>query len=289
MTAASSHVRPVSQLNHELTGLAGIEQLKQLDNALDDSASLDQLVTDLQSLQAHIAASNPRLLLVCDSGVVDSVRAEIDSVWGQYGKQNLPPAFVSEFDAGPVSQAWVTTSQVNFCASAFATVPENHADAPALSVLAGVLRNGFLHKVVREQGGAYGGGAGHDSSNGIFRFYSYRDPNLMATFDAFQRAVDWVLDEDLGFELIEESSLGIVGSLDAPGSPAGEARQAYHNDMFGRDADHRRQVRQSILRVGTADIKRVAAQYLQGAGARAVVCHDNSVQALSSDFAVRSI
>jgi hypothetical protein len=289
MTAASSHVRPVSRLNHELTGLAGIEQLKQLDKALDDSASLDQLVADLQSLQSHIAASNPRLLLVCDSSVIDSARTEVDSVWGQYGLQDVAPGFACDFDAGPVSQAWVTTSQVNFCASAFATVPENHVDAPALSVLAGVLRNGYLHKVVREQGGAYGGGAGHDSSNGIFRFYSYRDPNLMTTFEAFQRAVDWVLDEDLGFELIEESILGIVGSLDAPGSPAGEARQAYHNDMFGRSADHRRQVRQSILRVGTADIKRVAAQYLQGAGARAVVCHDNSVRTLPADFVVKTI
>ncbi|MFT7131625.1 MAG: Zn-dependent M16 (insulinase) family peptidase [Cyclobacteriaceae bacterium] len=289
MTAAGSYVRPVSRLSHELTGLAGIEQLKQLDNTLDDPASLDRLVTDLQSLQAHIAASNPQLLLVCDSGVIDSARAEIVSVWGQHGHQGALPGFTCEFDAGPVSQAWVTTTQVNFCASAFATVPENHADAPALSVLAGVLRNGYLHKVVREQGGAYGGGAGHDSSNGIFRFYSYRDPNLMTTFEAFQRAVDWVLDEDLGFELIEESILGIVASIDAPGSPAGVARQAYHNDMFGRGADHRKQVRQSILQVGTADIKRVAAQYLQGNGARAVVCHDNSVKALPADFVVRSI
>jgi Zn-dependent M16 (insulinase) family peptidase len=289
MTAASSHVRLVSRLNHELTGLAGIEQLKQLDNALDDPANLDQLVTDLQSLQAHVAGSNPRLLLVSDSGTIDAVRAEIDTVWGQYALQGAPTDFACDFEAQPVSQAWVTTSQVNFCASAFATVAESHEDAPALAVLAGVLRNGYLHKVVREQGGAYGGGAGHDSSNGIFRFYSYRDPNLMATFDAFQRSVDWVLDENLGFELIEESILGIIASLDAPGSPAGEARQSYHNDMFGRSADHRRQIRQSILRVGTADIKRVAAQYLHGVGARAVVCHDNSVQALPSDFIIKTI
>ncbi|MFT5794001.1 MAG: Zn-dependent M16 (insulinase) family peptidase [Saprospiraceae bacterium] len=256
---------------------------------MDDPANLDQLVADLQSLQAHVAGSNPRLLLVSDSGTIDAVRAEIDTVWGQYALQGAPTDFACDFEAQPVSQAWVTTSQVNFCASAFATVAESHEDAPALAVLAGVLRNGYLHKVVREQGGAYGGGAGHDSSNGIFRFYSYRDPNLMATFDAFQRSVDWVLDENLGFELIEESILGIIASLDAPGSPAGEARQSYHNDMFGRSADHRRQIRQSILRVGTADIKRVAAQYLHGVGARAVVCHDNSVQALPSDFIIKTI
>ncbi|MFT7383854.1 MAG: hypothetical protein ACI90G_001437, partial [Urechidicola sp.] len=34
---------------------------------------------------------------------------------------------------------------------------------------------------------------------------------------------------------------------------------------------------------------RVAAQYLHGVGARAVVCHDNSVQALPSDFIIKTI
>jgi hypothetical protein len=256
---------------------------------LQDQASLDELIADLQLLQTHMMAGNPELLLVCDTTAMDNARREVESVWGQHALQEAGLGFACDFDAGPLSQAWVTTSQVNFCASAFATVPENHVDAPALSVLAGVLRNGYLHKVLREQGGAYGGGAGHDSSNGIFRFYSYRDPNLMATFDAFQRSVDWVLEANLGFELVEESILGILGSLDAPGSPAGEARQAYHNELFGRDAEHRRQVRKNILGVGIDDVKRVAAQYLQGPGARAVVCHDNSVQALPEEFVVNSI
>ena len=164
------------------------------------------------------------------------------------------------------SQAWITTSQVNFCASAFATVAEAHEDAPALSVLAGVLRNGFLHKVLREQGGAYGGGAGHDSSNGIFRFYSFRDPNLLSTFDAFEESVAWLLRTDISGDLIEESILGIISSLDAPGSPAGVARQTFHNELFGRSADHRHKVRQAIIGVSADDVKRVAQQYLQGTG-----------------------
>ncbi|WP_155764023.1 hypothetical protein [Piscirickettsia salmonis] len=38
------------------------------------------------------------------------------------------------------------------------TVPSGHADAPVLTIIGGILRNGFLHRAVREQGGAYGGG-----------------------------------------------------------------------------------------------------------------------------------
>ena len=61
------------------------------------------------------------------------------------------------------SIGWITGSQVCFCAEAFPTVDSSHEDAPALSVLGTVLRNGYLHSAIREKGGAYGAGAMQDS------------------------------------------------------------------------------------------------------------------------------
>ena len=46
----------------------------------------------------------------------------------------------------------------------------DHEDSAALVVLGNLLRNGFLHRAIREQGGAYGGGASQDSNSGAFRF-----------------------------------------------------------------------------------------------------------------------
>ena len=152
--------------------------------------------------------------------------------------------------------AFTTGTQVNFCALAFPTVPELHADSPVLSVLAGVLRNGFLHPVIREQGGAYGGGAGHDIKNGIFRFFSYRDPNLMATFTAFDNAITWVTREGLDHSLVEEAILGIIGSLDAPASPAGEARRHFHEALSGRSPEVRNQFRSRVLSTTARDVVR---------------------------------
>jgi Zn-dependent M16 (insulinase) family peptidase len=59
-------------------------------------------------------------------------------------------------------------------------------------VLGGFLRNGFLHRAIREQGGAYGGGASHDAGIAAFRFYSYRDPRHAATLADFDAALDWL-------------------------------------------------------------------------------------------------
>lgn len=52
------------------------------------------------------------------------------------------------------------------------------------------MTNAFLHREIREKGGAYGGGA-NSGAHGCIAFYSYRDPNTLPTLDQFQKAVEW--------------------------------------------------------------------------------------------------
>jgi len=161
-----------------------------------------------------------------------------------------------------VREAWLTSTQVNFCAKAYPTVSVGHPDAAPLSVLAGFLRNGYLHRVIREQGGAYGGGASHDPDNAAFRFFSYRDPRLEETLDDFDNSIRWLLDEKHDWRLVEEAILGVIGSIDKPGSPAGEAKDAFYNSLFGRTPDQRQRFRQRVLDVKVQDLQRVGETYL---------------------------
>jgi Zn-dependent M16 (insulinase) family peptidase len=47
-----------------------------------------------------------------------------------------------------------------------------------------------LLREIREKGGAYGGGS-RISSDGVFSFYSYRDPHTLHTFEAFEKGIQW--------------------------------------------------------------------------------------------------
>jgi Zn-dependent M16 (insulinase) family peptidase len=152
---------------------------------------------------------------------------------------------------------------VNFCAKAYPTVPAAHADHATLSVLAGFMRNGFLHRSIREQGGAYGGGADQDANSASFRFYSYRDPRLADTLLDFDRAIDWVLSDAHEWRLVEEAILGVISAMDKSTSPAGEAKQAFYNDLFGRTREARLAYRQRVLLTQVSDLQRVAQQYLR--------------------------
>lgn len=178
-----------------------------------------------------------------------------------------------------VRQAWTTSTQVSFCAMAFPTVPPSHTDAAALTLLGPLMRNGFLHTAIRERGGAYGTGAGYDPDSGAFRLFSYRDPRLAATLYDFDRAVAWAAADATDPRLVEEAVLNVIGQMDRPDPPAGEALGTYYMSLHGRTPEVRRSFRASILSVTIDDIRRVASTYLVPDMASVAVLTDASVLA----------
>ncbi len=270
MQAASSGMSPVAQLNHNNRGLASIAFIKELDSALQDDSqaqqTLDKLTALLQSIHNKLKQSPAQFLLICEADAYQSCCDDIVHSWADAGLQpcdtenstvlNLPP--IKEH----VNQAWLTSTQVNFCARTYATVPVGHSDAAALTILGGFLRNGFLHRSIREQGGAYGSGASQDCANACFKFFSYRDPRLSDTFADFQQSLQWLMTHKHDYQALEEAILGVISSLDKPASPAGDAKQTFHNSLFGRDAQQRQTFRQQILAVSIDDLLRVTQKYL---------------------------
>jgi hypothetical protein len=217
-----------------------------------------------------------QFLAIAENHHVADVARAANAIWAT----DYPETQTARFDLQPVrekrGEMWVTNTQVNFCARAYPTVPVQHPDAAALTVLGGVLRNGFLHRAIREQGGAYGGGASQDSGVAAFRFYSYRDPRLADTLQDFDAAVTWMLDTSHDYRVLEEAVLGVIGSMDKPSSPAGEAKQHFHNRLFGRTHDQRELFRQQILVVSLDDLRRVTETYLQPELASTAVVTNNS-------------
>lgn len=265
MTAASSGLSPVAAISHRLRGLEGIRLLKKLDDELADDRALKLFAEELREIHRRVLAAPRRFLVVGEAHRREQLLEELAAIWSdqQQAENGGFRAFGSDPVARQVRQMWVTSTQVNFCARVYPTVPLEHEDAAALEVLGPFLRNGFLHRAIREQGGAYGGGAGHDGDLAVFRFYSYRDPRLTGTLEDFDRAIDWLLAGGHSERQLEEAILGVIGSIDKPGSPAGEAKSAFHNMLYGRTPEQRRRYRARVLAVTIDDLLRVAETWLR--------------------------
>ena len=270
MSAAASGLSPVASLNHQFGGLAGIKSLKMLDDSHSDKTDLKQTAKTFSSIHEKIKSAAKTYMITVEDHKVDETVKEFEEIWQQRDYVDSNPFNLPEIKQ-QTKQMWVANTQVNFCAKAYPTVTMEHADAAALSVLGGFLRNGYLHTTIREQGGAYGGGATHDTNTAAFKFYSYRDPRLEETLEDFDNAINWILENDHEYRQLEEAILGVISSMDKPGSPAGEAKSAFHDELHGRTREKLQQFRQRVLEVTIDDLKRVSESYLKNGEASVAV------------------
>ncbi len=261
MGAASQGMSPGAWLSFRIGGLEAIRGTKALDKALNDPTELQAFCDRLAALHEKVRQQTREFLVIGEQDQLDPMLDDLKSCW-----KPVAATAGELWKIAPVNyatrEAWVTSTQVNFCAKAYSTVAVDHPDAAALTVLGGFLRNGYLHRAIREKGGAYGGGAGQDSVNGAFRFFSYRDPRLEETLEDFDNALVWLQETEHDPQELEESILGVVGQLDRPRSPAGAARHAFHNKLFGRTPEQRATFRERVLAVTLEDLKRVAKEWL---------------------------
>jgi len=267
MTLASAGMSPAAKLAHQLGGLTGIAELKNLDNTLDDKDSIIAFASGLTQIHSLMLHSPKQFLIVGEEEHLDSYRKTLSSLWPTVEAFEHFAHFAIPNVSEKIKQAWITNTQVNFCAKAYPTVPADHPDAAALTVLGGFLRNGYLHRAIREQGGAYGGGASQDNTIAAFRFYSYRDPRLSETLDDFDASLRWLKETQHSEQSLEEAILGVIGSIDKPGSPAGEAKSTYQAELFGRTREKRELFRSRVVKVSLGDLQRVADLYLRQEGA----------------------
>lgn len=283
MTAACAGMSPLAHLHHQQSGLAGISRLRALDDSLADKRGLQDFTARLAALHEHLQSMPIQFLVIAEDHKVADVVDLVSGIWSQTPGSTSSSGFALASLRERRAELWLTNTQVNFCARAYPTVPEQHPDAAALTVLGGFLRNGFLHRAIREQGGAYGGGASHDSGVAAFRFYSYRDPRLAETLADFDTAVSWMLETQHDRRALEEAILGVIGSMDKPSSPAGEAKQHFHNRLFGRNHETRELFRQRVLEVRLDDLRRVTETYLKpGLASTAVVTNAGQLEATAA-------
>ncbi|VVC97332.1 unnamed protein product [Leptidea sinapis] len=149
---------------------------------------------------------------------------------------------------------------VNYCAKAIPTIPYTHPDYPKLRVLSRFLTSKYLHPIVREKNGAYGGGS-MITMDGVFNFYSYRDPNSRLTLDVFDDTTDWMsknsslVDEQNLFE----AKLSILQQMDAP---VAEYMRGTELFLFGLSYDIWKTQRERVLAVTKEDLLEVCKKYL---------------------------
>lgn len=158
-------------------------------------------------------------------------------------------------NASTFNEHFIFPFNTNYLSRGVFCAPFSHPDFAKLRIASSLVSAKFLHKEIREKGGAYGGGAKFDSS-GVFSYFSYRDPQITGTMEAFDRAGEWLLrTANYTDAEIDEAKLQVFQTVDAPVVP-GEA--GLEHFLIGRTDEMRQEYRLRLLDVSKADIQEVA-------------------------------
>lgn len=160
------------------------------------------------------------------------------------------------------SHARITSSSVAFTGSSLKTLTANHPQAPALTLATQILDNTVLHRRIREQGGAYGGGSQYNPMSGHFSFYSYRDPHITSTLKAFDEGIEQVAKGFFNENDLIDGKLQVIQSLDSPTSPGSRAISEYYALREGKTKALRQQFREDLLKISKEDLQTAVSEHL---------------------------
>ncbi len=158
-------------------------------------------------------------------------------------------------------EGWSTSSAVSFVANSFKTVRMGHKDAPALSVISKILKSMFLHREIREKGGAYGGFASYNPEDGIFCRASYRDPHILTTLQVFDAAALFIKSGKYSDEDIKEAILQVCSDIDRPDTPGVAARKSFYRKIISLTDEARFAYKKNLLSLDRKQVMEVAEKH----------------------------
>ncbi|KAK1770550.1 Metalloenzyme, LuxS/M16 peptidase-like protein [Phialemonium atrogriseum] len=252
-------------LKEQVSGLTQVKLVTSLASR-PESDQLDDVISKLKLIQQLALAGNVRTAITCDSGSVQDNSSSLSKFLGSVPTTpvSFPKRQAPEF-ARNVKSFYPLPYQVYYGALAVPTAPYTSADGAPLQILSQLLTHKHLHHEIREKGGAYGGGAYSRPLDGIFGFYSYRDPNPLNTMNIMRNAGRWAVDKKWTDRDLEEAKISVFQGVDAPRSVNEEGMGRF---LYGVTEEMKQKRREQLLDVTKDQVREVAQKYVVDALAK---------------------
>ncbi|XP_073256731.1 presequence protease, mitochondrial-like [Porites lutea] len=285
MMLASSSLCPASGLVEQFGGLSQVLFMKNLAEMEDLTSVIEKFSTIavqvLEGTQFRCAvnttAEGRKAVETALEGFCDSLPSSLYEESSHVKNPDFKPTAAKTHFEVPFP--------VNYISRCLPTVPYTHEDFPKLRILAKMLSANFLHREIREKGGAYGSGA--KIGGGIFSFYSYRDPNFEETLSAFEHSVQWAAEGKFTEQDIEEAKISVLAQIDRPVSPSNRGMLYFTQ---GVTDDMRQKQKDQLFGVTREDLIHVARTYLASSdipNSIAVLGPGNKITARDSSWTIR--
>ena len=290
MSLASRSFSDAMALNELWSGVHQLKHIKENTETLDTS-NLETISDHLATIrQLAVFGHNVRAAVIGSGEALSVVQPRVSEL-----VTALSPGDGEGFAFPNVDrldhrsrEGWGTSSAVSFVAEAFPTVRMDHPDAPSLSVISKLLRSLFLHREIREKGGAYGGFATYNPEDGTFCLASYRDPHIVRTLDVYRRAAEFITSGAISEEDVKEAVLQVCSDIDKPDPPGPAAKKAFYRNLISLTDEARLGFKQDLLSLNRKQVLSVATTHFPSESSNhavAVISSDDKLAAANEKLA----
>jgi Zn-dependent M16 (insulinase) family peptidase len=273
ISLASRNFTPANHLQEIWGGIHQLHTIKQVETETTNG-DIQHLTANLQAIGSTLFyRNNIKLALIGEKAILTGAADPVKILTGALaagGSDGFTPPRLDVSRELPM-EGWSTSTAVSFVAQTFQTVRLDHADSPALSVIAKMLRSMYLHREIREKGGAYGGFALYNAEDGLFSFGSYRDPHIVGTLKVYEGAADFIRSGKFSEEDVKEAILQVCSEIDKPDPPGPAARKAFYRRIIGLTDETRMRNKQNLLKLTRKAVMDAADRYFDNSHANKAV------------------
>lgn len=259
---AESGLTRDAYLTEQVSGLSQVKLITSLAGR-PESDKLEDVIGKLKQIQAiALSGSNIRTALTCGSDSAGANSSALTQFMSSRASRSVTfPATSGQPPARDIKAFFPLPYQVYYGSLALPTVSYTSPEGAPLQILAQLLTHKHLHHEIREKGGAYGGGAYMKGIEGLFGFYSYRDPNPQNTLSIMRSAGRWAVDKQWSNQDLEEAKISVFQSIDAPKSVNTEGMLRF---VSGVTDEMQQKRREQLLDVTKDQVREVAQKYIVG-------------------------
>lgn len=258
--AAESGLSSYGYLSEQIGGLSQVRLMASLASRPESDPLADIVAKLKQIQQLAMASGNIRAAITCGHEAVQANTAALTKFIASFSAlpTSLPTQTPRTFERN-LKTFYPLPYQVYYGALALPTTSYSAPDNAPLTILSELLTHKHLHHEIREKGGAYGGGAYSRGLNGMFGFYSYRDPNPVNTLSIMRQAGRWAADKQWSERDLEDAKLSVFKGRDAPSSVNKKGMERF---LYGIDAAMQQERREQLLDVTKEQVRDVALKYV---------------------------
>ena len=253
----NSHIDKLAFIQENLSGLEYFNFIKKSIKLIEDD--FEKFAATIKDIYAKIFTKNLSINISGDISSYEKIKACLNDSFREL--DDFKEEKRIDFKPKPLREAIATDANVNYVSKSYRLAAFEKEYSGKYMLAASILSNPYLYKLIRAKGGAYGAGM-IISRNMNLATYSYRDPKIKETLEAYDQIPEITENLEMSNRDFENQQISAAGSILRPKTPnqMGESDYSSIKNASKKTDD---QILEEIKSTKIEDIRKLAPTFRQ--------------------------